>query len=289
MLFTCDIVPITYSIHIYCSYKSNDPEHMKPITLTTDFGYDSWFVGTMKGVIHSINSDATVIDLTHGIKAYAIREAAFTLMVNYRYFAKGAIHVIVVDPGVGGSRRPIVAVSESYIFIAPDNGVLTPVLLQETPYNVYHATNTDYFLTPVSSTFHGRDIFAPLAAHISNGIDINTIGEQINDPVMLDNFSFPDTTDSSSTLLATIIHVDHFGNLITNVPAERVTESISVSLSDNSITIARLCTSFDSVCAGKPLLVVGSSGFLEIAVNQGNASEQFHIQEGDTVRITNTT
>ncbi|MDX9702935.1 MAG: SAM-dependent chlorinase/fluorinase [Candidatus Auribacterota bacterium] len=263
---------------------------MKPITLTTDFGYDSWFVGVMKGVIHGITPDATVIDLIHGIKPFDIRQAAFSLMVSYLYFPAGTIHVAVVDPGVGSARRPILAVSKSYMFIAPDNGLLTPVLLDENPCTVYHVTNTDFFLKNISNTFHGRDIFAPLAAHLSQGANPAETGRIIDDPVILDGFQPPaisfNNSGLKSAITATVIHVDRFGNLITNIPCSFFKESISVTFAKTSTTISGLRKSYDSVACGEPLLILGSSGFLEISVNQGNASERFQMQQGDNISIT---
>lgn len=262
---------------------------MATITLTTDFGNDSWFVGTMKGVIASICPHATVIDLNHGVAPFDIHAGAFSLLASYRYFPDTTVHVVVIDPGVGSVRRPIVVTADKYSFIAPDNGVLTPIVSHNKT-TVYHATNTDLFLNPISNTFHGRDIFAPLAAHLASGIPASTSGPQIDNPVTIDDLQIifsVSTPDTKGQMLATIMYVDRFGNLITNVPGDLITDSVSVTLDQPPFHITGLRNSFDAVAPGNPLLIAGSSGFLELAVNQGNAAERFRLTRGDTITITN--
>ena len=244
---------------------------MPTITLTTDFGTDNWFVGSMKGVIHSIAPKSAVIDLNHGISKFNIQQAAFSLIASIDYFPHKSIHVVVVDPGVGSNRRPVIAVTEKHIFVAPDNGVLSP-FIKKTGCTVYHADNKKFFLDNISNTFHGRDIFAPVAAHIAQGTPVENIGSIITDPVIIDtnllikhdNEPLPDTST------AEVLLIDSFGNMITNVHKSILTTNSKIKINDYEID--GISKNYDNGLKGEPLAIIGSSGFLEIAVNQGNAS-----------------
>jgi len=259
---------------------------MPIITLTTDFGTDNWFVGSMKGVIYSIAPHSTVIDLNHGITKYNIRQTSFSLMASIDYFPTKSIHVVVVDPGVGSNRRPIVAVTEKHIFVAPDNGVLTPFINQPNC-QIYQAANKKYFMDNISNTFHGRDIFAPIAAHIANGIPIENIGKIITDPVLVQNNLIINNDNNllPPRLTANILLVDSFGNLITNIHKSIITNKNNIKIKINDYEIDGISKNYDNGLKGEPLAVIGSSGFLEVAVNQGNASSFFNCSIDDQLEI----
>src|SRR5690349_13001778 len=182
------------------------------ITLTTDFGLTDHYVGAMKGVILSIAPGAQIVDITHEVGAYEIAEAAFVLAQSYRYFPKKTVHVAVIDPGVGSLRRPILLESEGQMFVAPDNGVLAMVYAEKPRVRVI--SNTRYFRQPVSRTFHGRDIFAPVAAHLARGLAPAKIGPRVAD-FLWSNFGSPQRT-GKHTWTGLILKIDHFGNVITN-------------------------------------------------------------------------
>lgn len=190
---------------------------MRAITLTTDFGADDWFVGAMKAVILGIHPRASVVDLTHGIAPGDLRAGAFALMAGCRYFPKGTVHVAVVDPGVGGPRRAIAARTANGFFVGPDNGVLSWALRLEKIETIRLLENRDYFLDPVSRTFHGRDIFAPVAAHLSRGLPVRRLGRELEDYVRL---PWPQATKRPGQVRGEVVHLDRFGNAITNIQAE---------------------------------------------------------------------
>ncbi|MCD6460556.1 SAM-dependent chlorinase/fluorinase [bacterium] len=249
---------------------------MPIITLTTDFGYNNWFAGCMKGVIASIAPDAKIIDLNHGISKFNISEASFSLTASIDYFPDKSIHIVVVDPGVGSNRRPIIAITEKCVFVAPDNGVLSP-FLKKPDVKIYHLANKKFFLNDISQTFHARDIFAPVAAHIANGIPINKIGTQITNPIYLENdFFIKDNINTAqSPINAKIIFIDSFGNLITNVHKSMITDKNDIKIKLNNYEISKISKNYHCVEKKSAVALIGSSGFLEIAVNQGNASTFF--------------
>ncbi len=236
------------------------------ITLTSDFGLADHYVGSMKGVILGINSDVVIVDISHEIPKYDIVRAALLIGNFYAYFPKDTIHVVVVDPGVGSERKPIAIESEQGIFVGPDNGVFSLILEQEC--SVYDISNPDFMLKDISSTFHGRDIFAPAAAHLSRGADINQIGGELSSPKLI-SINKPQVLESE--IIGEVIYKDSFGNLITNIPGEMINEESQIIIDDHIIdTVA---SSYNDVSRGEVLAIIGSSGFLEIAVNQGSASE----------------
>lgn len=237
------------------------------ITLTTDFGLDDHYIGVMKGVILGINPEAHIIDITHSIPKYDVVKAAFKAQNIYPYFPKGTIHVVVVDPGVGGNRKPIAIESEGIFYIGPDNGVFSFILDNNKGIHVVEITNPEYMREEMSNTFHGRDIFAPIAAHISLGVDINEIGEGLESPVSL-NISKPQILDNE--IKGDIIYEDSFGNLITNIPGDMIRGSSKIHIDE--FIIDSVASSYDDVGKGELLAIIGSSGFLEISVNQGSAS-----------------
>jgi S-adenosylmethionine hydrolase len=254
------------------------------ITLTTDFGTQDWFVGTMKGVILGINRRAIIVDLTHEIPASDLRAGAFALAAGYRYFPKDTIHAAVVDPGVGSDRRAIAVQTANYFFVGPDNGVLSLALAGEKVKSIRQLTNAAFFLKPVSQTFHGRDIFAPVAAHLSRGVPIEKLGAPLKDFVRLD---WPRPRVRGGTVEGEIVHVDRFGNLITNLDAGSL-RALGRRSREVSAKRRRLCavaSCYSAVPVGQPVAVLGSTGLLEIAINGGNAAQRLGLRIGDVVAI----
>jgi len=261
------------------------------ITLLSDFGLQDEYVGVMKGVILSINSRVQLVDITHNISRHAITEAALVIKTSFRYFPKGSIHVIVVDPGVGGKRRIICIKKEGRFFVAPDNGVLSLVMEGGKVDRVCTVTNETYFLKPVSSTFHGRDILAPVAAYLSRGAPMASLGEEVAvaDVTTLD---IPTPYLSSpGELVGRVLSIDHFGNLVTNIDEQTLERfkgegawaDLVIRLGRS--TIQGLSTSYDSVKKGGPICVMGSRNLLEIAVNQQDARTYFKATVGQTIRV----
>jgi S-adenosyl-L-methionine hydrolase (adenosine-forming) len=266
------------------------------ITLLTDFGTADYFVGAMKGVILTINRSATIVDITHEIPPQDIESGAFTLLTCYRDFPDGTIHVAVVDPGVGSSRRAIVVRAGSqngagfHYFVGPDNGLFSYIYDREPAYEVFHVTASEYFRPSPSSTFHGRDVFAPVAAALSNGIDPQALGARITDYVRLAPLS--PTADDTGQLHGRIIHIDHFGNCITNFTRADLPDSRSLKLLVNGRVIETLRKFFTDEHGSKPderrsddqlFAIWGSAGFLEIAINRASAADFLHAQCGNAV------
>lgn len=260
------------------------------ITLLTDFGTSDYFVGAMKGVILSINPQARIVDLTHEIPPQDVTAAAFTLRVAYQSFPAGTIHVAVVDPGVGSSRRPILVVAGSQVFVGPDNGILSYVLGNEPVVRVFELTREDYFRHPVSATFHGRDIFAPVAAAASNGVLPESLGDQIDDPVPLPPLA-PEQLENGK-VRGRILHIDRFGNCITNftqedVPAEWLDIGVRLTVAGKMIKNFRRCFSEvgERGKTEKPFAIWGSAGFLEIAAMNRSAAEMLSARRGQLVLL----
>ena len=247
------------------------------ITITTDFGLADHYVGSMKGVILDINPECSVIDITHEIPKYDITKAALIVRNFYKYFPGDAIHVVVVDPGVGSERKPIAVESEHGIFVGPDNGVFSYVINEVS--KVFEITNKKFMLEDISSTFHGRDIFTPTAAHLSLGASVSDVGEELSSPTLL-NFKQPIIIDNEIT--GEVIYTDSFGNLITNIPSEELSAVSEVIVGGH--VIDTVATSYNDVKAGDILAIIGSSGFLEISVNQGNASELIKDREVKVIK-----
>lgn len=238
------------------------------ITLTTDFGNRDHYVGSMKGVIYTINPDVTITDITHGIPAHDVFSAAFALRSFIPYFPKETIHIVVVDPGVGSIRKPIALEADEKFFVGPDNGVFTYVILESESFRAYEISNPKHFLSRVSFTFHGRDIFAPAAAHLSLGVSIGDLGKRLLNPFMLE-IKEPDIGEKE--IIGEVIYEDTFGNLITNIPGSMVDSNSRLSVCD--ILIAGVSKSYSEASEGELLAVIGSSGFLELSVNRGRASD----------------
>ncbi|MCK4390143.1 MAG: SAM-dependent chlorinase/fluorinase [Desulfobacterales bacterium] len=265
--------------------------HIPVITLLTDFGLHDEYVGVMKGVILSINPRVHLVDITHNITRHDVTQAALTANSSFRYFPKGSIHLIVVDPGVGGKRKPICLKQEGHFFVAPDNGVLTMVLHNGKVEKICAITNPKYFLKPVSDTFHGRDIFAPAAAHLSKGVDMLSLGQEIAQKDVT-RLEVPVASVSArGELTGAVISIDRFGNLITNISEatlERFRENArpeGVVIRLGRSTIQGVSKSYDSVKIGSPVAVVGSRKLLEISLNQGDARRYFKARIGQTIRV----
>lgn len=254
------------------------------ITLTTDFGTSDHFAGTMKGVILGIAPTAQIIDITHEVRPFEITDGAFTIAQAYPYFPKKTIHVVVVDPGVGSTRRPLLAEMAGQYFIAPDNGVLSMIFVRE-PAKVRHITNDRYFLKPVSRTFHGRDVFAPVAAHLARGIPAAKFGKRIEDHLRL-SFQRP-TRTGKHAWTGSILKVDRFGNLITNLHIDEfpIVKASAFGLNVGLQTVSHMALTFTECPPGELFVLVGSSGYLEVATNQGSAAKALGCGAGSPVEL----
>ena len=325
-------------------------EHPPVITLTTDFGVHDGYVGAMRGVIHTLLPDAKVVDISHDVTPQQIQEGAFILYRAYRYFPAGAVHIAVVDPGVGSSRRGIVISTRHGTFVGPDNGIFTYVLrAEETPVDspevdrnpwiggmwgvapnwagdselededsgeaatptsdepalthsgdlprAYHLDNPDYWLPNISNTFHGRDVFAPVAAHLASGAQ----PERMATPIKLDSLvtlpaAAPRVQKSrqGTTIVGQVIHIDRFGNIITNLP-ERLLQPLleetpaeaaaEAAIEVGGFSIKGMAHSYADVRRGQPLALIGSERLLEVAVRNASAAQRMKISVGDQVRI----
>jgi len=255
------------------------------ITLTTDFGTSDHLVGTMKGVILNINPAARIVDLNHHVTPFDVLDGALSIANAYRYFPPRTIHVVIVDPGVGTSRRPLLVSGEKQYFIAPDNGVLSMIFESESCLT-RHITSEHYFLNPVSPTFHGRDIFAPTAAWLSKTFQIEAFGEEISDPM---RFSVPKAKPAGQAVKGIVLRVDAFGNLMTNLKAEdvpaTVVESGAIKISVGGKEIRKFVQTFGLGTPGEPIAIFGSAGYLEIAVNRGSAARTLGANRGAEVTL----
>lgn len=248
------------------------------ITLTSDLGTRDAYVGVMKGVILGINPNATIVDLCHEIEPQNIRQAAFLLHISCPYFPKDAIHIVVVDPGVGTKRRLVLVISPVGRFLAPDNGVLSYVL-GEGAFEAFELSNRRYWLSPVSATFHGRDILAPVSAHLSLGTSPQKLGRKAAGLV---SFSIPRPEKASGSLRGEVLHIDTFGNLITNIREDDLPKG-RLRLEIAGHTIEKLGRTYAS---GRGLLaLVGSSGYLEIAVKNKSAARLLKVKIGEPVSV----
>ena len=249
------------------------------ITLTTDFGLTDPYVGAMKGVILSLNPQVRIIDISHQMGPGDIQAAARLLTETYSFFPTGSIHLGVVDPGVGSSRRAIGVYAKGHLFVGPDNGLFWPILSQDPDARIIHLTKSAYFRPHVSHTFHGRDLFAPVAAHLSAGVDLHRMGELISDPVALHSH-IPRLEEG--TLTGHVTTIDHFGNLITNIGEDSLTDFLRgrrplINLGE--LSIRTLHQEYADVPPGDPLALISSSGHLEIAVNQGRADQYLPVDK----------
>jgi len=258
------------------------------VTLTTDFGLNDHFVGTMKGVILNIAPNAEIVDICHSVQPYDILDGALTLAESYNYFPTRTVHVVVVDPGVGSARRPIIAASDRHNFVAPDHGVLSLMYAREERLHVRHVSSDHYFLQPISNTFHGRDIFAPVAAYLAKGLDHEKFGPEITDYVRF-NAPRPKPVDAK-TLRGVVLKVDRFGNLITNftpsdVPALFDGQPAGFKITVGKKEITAMKTSYAEGAPNEVFGILGSMGYLEIAANRGAANQLTGAAKGTEVNI----
>jgi hypothetical protein len=256
------------------------------ITLTTDFGQRDPYVGMMKGVVLSINPRATIVDITHDIPEGSIREGGTIIKEAYRYFPSGTVHVGVVDPGVGSARRPIAVVANGHFFVGPDNGLFWPTIAGRPRTEGIHLTEKRYWMKTVSSTFHGRDIFAPVAAHLSLGIEPSLMGERITNPVTLPQ---PFIMRKRDLVIGEVIRVDHFGNLITNISGDilaEFTSSEDLRVAIGGLDLKGIHAAYHEVAEGEPVALIGSSNSLEIAVNGGSALAKLSENGGIGMKVT---
>ena len=254
---------------------------MSVITLLTDFSKQDAYVAIMKGVILSINPQATIIDISHGINPQNMRQAAYLVQHTFEYFPRETIHIVVVDPGVGSSRTIIALQTQGHTFLAPTNGVLTLLLADMKIDAAYRVENINYFLNPVSKTFHGRDIFAPVGAHLSLGVSIQQLGSPL-DASTLERLNIPKPRiTSDGDLLGAVIDIDRYGNLITNLDWNTIkwhyskAQTISLRFRIGNHSIIGLSRTYDDVAPDMPLVLVGSRGYFEVSVNCGSAADFF--------------
>jgi hypothetical protein len=253
--------------------KGNVSPSLPVITLLTDFGTADYFVGAVNGAILSVNPAATLVDITHEIPPQDVAAGAFTLLAAYKTFPAGTIHVAVVDPGVGSKRRPIIVSANEQFFVGPDNGLFTYIYDREPSHRTFHVTADRYFRPEPSTTFHGRDIFAPVAAALSNGVAPEEFGAEIDDEVRLPSLETP----------LRIIHIDRFGNCVTNITKEFLK---SQTLIINGRTICEFRRFYGEGDAATLFAIWGSAGFLEISVNGGSAAKVLGVRRGDKVSLT---
>jgi S-adenosylmethionine hydrolase len=257
------------------------------VTLTTDFGIEDGNVGVMKGVILGINPQTTIIDLSHDIAPQDIGGAAYVLRRAYEFFPQGTIHLVVVDPGVGTDRRPVAVCTRRALFVAPDNGVLSHVLdhVRQTgdhPQAV-HLTNPAYWLPEISHVFHGRDIFAPVAAHLSLGVPVDHLGPPIDDLCALPT---PRLLRQPGKVVGQVMHIDHFGNLLTNIPgSDLLSLGQTITTSIGGASINGLCKTFGQGRNGDLIAYIDSSAHLAIASVNGSAQALLHTQHGERVEV----
>ena len=266
------------------------------ITLTTDFGTADPYVGMMKGVILGINPQVSIVDITHQVQPQSIGEGAYVIGAGHRYFPRDSIHVVVVDPGVGSSRDALLVTTPSAAFLAPDNGVLSHVLREgygsepepsgesrfplPPGYNAYRLEEPEFWLQPLSATFHGRDVFAPVAAHLSLGVQPHRFGPQTS----LVTYLPPSSPRwEGNMLVGEVVHMDRFGNLITNIPSSILTQKGPVTLEVSARRIDGLSSSYAE--ATGLLAIVGSHGDLEVSVKDGNAAAYLGVGVGEAVKL----
>ncbi len=258
------------------------------VTLTTDFGLVDHFTGAMKGVLLDVFNDVRIVDITHAIQAYDVLDGALAISEAYRYFPSGSVHMVVVDPGVGSERRPILAAVGEHYFVAPDNGVLSLVYAQAESVLVREITSSHYFRQPVSSTFHGRDVFAPVAANLAKGVDPAKFGDEITDYV---RFAAPKAKlAEDGSLRGIVLKIDRYGNLITNIRASDAPQLLGgepppfrIVIGKNEIT--EIYGHYAQGAPGELFAIVGSMGLLEVSVNRGSAAKHLGAAKGAEVVV----
>lgn len=264
--------------------------HPIVVTLTTDFGTADHLVASMRGVILKINPEVHIVDITHNVMPYDILDAAVTLSQCYKYYPSRTIHIVVIDPGVGTQRRPLLVSGDTHYFIAPDNGVLSPIYEKEERLTVRHITAEHYFHTPISNTFHGRDIFAPCAAWLAKNGAPSSFGSEITDYV---RFAMPKAKINGNMVKGVVMKVDNFGNLVTNISAEDVPQllssaaqcKITIAAKDGAKDISKFVNTYAQGAQGEPIALIGSGGYLEICIAKSSAARTLGATRGAEVTI----
>lgn len=239
---------------------------MSIITFLSDFGDKDWFVSAVKGEILRINPEVKIIDITHNLNPFDIKQSAFVLKMVYKNFPAGTVHLAVVDPGVGSRRKPLIISSGGYFFVGPDNGIFSFVLKKPVIYEILH-TNAP------SATFHARDIFGPVSAKITLGMDLSLLGKRIKKCLKI---PFPQIRKKGNKIYGEILYADHFGNLITNIPTRFTIKKIYL----NNFQIAEVKDFYQMAKPGEPIVVKGSSKYYEIAIYKGQAMQKLDLQPG---------
>ena len=258
------------------------------VTLLTDFGTADYFVGALKGAVLASNPLARVVDITHEVPPFDVEAGAFTLRAAFETFPEGTVHVAVVDPGVGSARRAIAVEGRGHTFVGPDNGLFGHVYERVRPFRVFQLTNAKYFRREVSPTFHGRDIFAPVAGALSRGVRAEELGPEVFDFVRLPAAVVERTADGK--LVGAVIHVDRFGNLITNLTPEDLNEEAvargaRLRIAGREVRRFRRFFAEDAEGAGEPFAVWGSAGLLEVAVFRDSAARVLGVGRGERVEV----
>lgn len=258
------------------------------ITLTTDFGEADYYVGAMKGVILSIHPEANVVDLSHQIKSHDVFDGAFFISQVFRHFPPQTVHCVVVDPGVGTSRRPLIVHAHNSYFVGPDNGVFS-LIYEQSESVVVHATATHYFRGEISQTFHGRDIFAPVAAWLTRGIQLSHFGETVTDYV---KFKLPKArVEAPNRVQGAIIKIDRFGNCVTNITPDLLPDFFAPQRPPFKFRIGtnyihQICAAYAEADSHEPFIILGSSDYLEVGVNRGSAADYLKVTRGSEVEVT---
>jgi hypothetical protein len=258
------------------------------VTFTTDFGVNDHFVGTMKGVILNINPEARIVDICNAVQSFDVLDGALTIAQAYSYFPRDTVHLVVIDPGVGTARRPLLVMTAAHIFLAPDNGVLSLVYDREERISVRHINAEHYFLQPVSNTFHGRDLFAAVAGHLSKGVEISKFGDEVTDYV---RFAAPRPKPVNDKLLkGVVLKVDKFGNLITNITPHDIPllfqpEPPTFKILIGKHEVTKMHTAYAQGAPGELFGILGSMGFLEIAANRAAAVQLVGAGKGSDVGV----
>ena len=260
---------------------SASPQAASLITLTTDFG-SGWYVGAMKGAVLCVNPRAVIVDISHGVAGMNVLEGAFALAAACRAFPEGTVHVAVVDPGVGMTRRGLVIETDRFRFVGPDNGVLTLAAPAPAVKRVFSIEDKRFFEADPSPTFHGRDVFAPVAAHLTLGVDPADMGPPAADLVAL---AWPETITDGGALSGEVLFADPFGNLVTNIPGDRARAAQGAEVFVDGRRIGPIERTYGEVPRGEPLALVGSHGFMEIAVHGRSARDRLGLSRGARVEV----
>lgn len=254
------------------------------ITLTTDFGLQDYYVGALKGVMLNIAPTVRLVDISHDIPPQDIMAGAWVMQNAAPLYPENTVHLVVVDPGVGTDRKAIALKIEDHYFVGPDNGIFS-LLAKNNAFRAVHLTNEDYWQSAPSNTFHGRDIFAPVAAHLSAGVDLTELGDPID---KLETYRWASPIADKDGLQGWILHIDKFGNLITNLSASTIEEVVGekdVKIYVGNTILTEIVTTFGNVIEGEPAAYIGSSGMLEIAINKGDAREMLGIKKGAQISL----